>query len=116
MRTLACLTAAGMLALSATGARAETIAYGEAFDTLYRFGLDSHVAVEVGPAGFFGGQLIGNISGLSFSNDEELFAVAGGLNALTRINPAERQRQPSSEPSALPARAIRSATTRSIST
>jgi hypothetical protein len=76
-----------MLALSATGARAETIAYGEAFDTLYRFGLDSHVAVEVGPAGYFGGQLIGNISGLSFSNDEELFAVAGGMNVLTRINP-----------------------------
>jgi hypothetical protein len=76
-----------MLALSATGARAETIAYGEAFDTLYRFGLDTHVAVEVGPAGYFGGQLIGNISGLSFSNDEELFAVAGGMNVLTRINP-----------------------------
>ena len=88
MRTLACLTAAGMLALSASGARAETIAYGEAFDTLYRFGLDSHVAVEVGPAGFVGGQLIGNISGLSFSNDNELFAVAGGLNALTRIDPS----------------------------
>ena len=87
MRTLACLTAAGMLALSASGTRAETIAYGEAFDTLYRFGLDSHVAVEVGPAGYFGGQLIGNISGLSFSNDEELFAVAGGMNVLTRINP-----------------------------
>jgi hypothetical protein len=77
-----------MLTLSASGARAETIAYGEAFDTLYRFGLDSHVAVEVGPAGYFGGQLIGNISGLSFSNDDELFAVAGGLNALTRINPS----------------------------
>jgi hypothetical protein len=76
-----------MLALSASGTRAETIAYGEAFDTLYRFGLDSHVAVEVGPAGYFGGQLIGNISGLSFSNDEELFAVAGGMNVLTRINP-----------------------------
>jgi hypothetical protein len=76
-----------MLALSATGIRAETIAYGEAFDTLYRFGLDSHVAVEVGPAGYLGGQLIGNISGLSFSGDEELYAVAGGLNALTRINP-----------------------------
>ena len=87
MRTLACLAAAGMLALSASGARAETIAYGEAFDTLYRFGLDSHVAVEVGPAGYFGGQLIGNISGLSFSIDEDLFAVAGGMNVLTRINP-----------------------------
>ncbi|MGH8174162.1 MAG: DUF6923 family protein [Rhodanobacteraceae bacterium] len=87
MRTLACLTAAGMLVFSASGARAETIAYGEAFDTLYRFGLDTHVAVEVGPAGSFGGQLIGNISGLSFSNDEELYAVAGGMNALTRIDP-----------------------------
>jgi len=87
MRTLACLTAAGMLALSASGARAETFAYGEAFDTLYRFGLDSHVAVEVGPAGYFGGQLIGNISGLSFSNEDQLFAVAGGMNALTRIDP-----------------------------
>lgn len=88
MRTLACLTAAGMLAFSAMEIHAETVAYGEGFDTLYRFGLDTHVAVEVGPAGYFGGQLIGNISGLSISADGELFAVAGGLNALTRINPA----------------------------
>ena len=75
-----------MLALSASGARAETVAYGEAFDTLYKFGLETHTATEIGPAGTFGGQLIGNISGLSYSADGDLYAVAGGLNALTRID------------------------------
>ena len=86
MRTLACFTAAGMLAISASGANAETVAYGEAFDTLYSIGLESRTATEIGPAGSFGGQLIGNISGLSYSSDGQLFAVAGGLNALTQID------------------------------
>ena len=88
MRALACLVAAGMLTLSAPGARAETMAYGEAFDTLYRFGLESHTATEIGQAGRYGNQPIANISGLSFSPDgDALFAVAGGMNALTRIDP-----------------------------
>jgi len=87
MRTLACIVAAGMFALSAWGAHAETVAYGEAFDTLYRIDLPSHTAAEVGPAGHYAGQPIANISGLSYSLDDTLYAVAGGMNALARINP-----------------------------
>ena len=87
MRTLACLVAAGMLAVSAPSARAATAAYGEAFDTLYRIDLDSHTAQNVGRAGSSGGQQIGNVSGLSYSRDENLFAVAGGMNALASVDP-----------------------------
>jgi len=86
MRTLACFVAAGMLAVSASSARA-TAAYGEAFDTLYRIDLDSHTAQNVGRAGSAGGQQIGNISGLSYSLDETLYAVAGGMNALATVDP-----------------------------
>ena len=86
MRTLACLVAAGMFALSASGAGAATGAYGEAFDTLYRIDLDGHTATEVGQAGSYGGQTIANISGLSYSLDDTLYAVAGGMNALARID------------------------------
>ena len=86
MRTLACFVAAGMLALSASGARADTVAYGEAFDTLYAIDLDTHAASPIGPAGSYGGQTIGNISGLSYSPDGDLYAAAGGMNVLTKIN------------------------------
>ena len=87
MRTLACLVAAGMLALSASQTRAETFGYGEAFDTLYRIDLDAHTATRIGAAGRYGTQEIANISGLSFSPDGDLYAVAGGMNALAGINP-----------------------------
>jgi len=87
MRTLACLVAAGMLALSASGARGETTAYAEAFDTLYSVDLDSQTATLIGPAGTYSGQVIGNLSGLSYSLDGTLYAVAGGMNALARIDP-----------------------------
>jgi hypothetical protein len=87
MRTLACFVAAGMLAVSAPTARAATAAYGEAFDTLYRIDLDNHTAQNVGRAGSSGGQQIGNISGLSYSLDETLYAVAGGMNALATVDP-----------------------------
>jgi len=88
MRTLACLVAAGMLASSATVAGADEVGYGVAFDTLYSVDVSNHTAAEVGSAGTFGGVPIVNLSGLSFSPDEVLYAVAGGLGALTRIDPA----------------------------
>jgi hypothetical protein len=87
MRTLACLAAAGMFALSAPSARADQAVYGEAFDTLYRIDLATHSAVEVGPAGSYGAQPIANISGLSYSLDNTLYAAAGGMNSLARIDP-----------------------------
>ena len=88
MRTLACLVAAGMLAVSAPSARAATAAYGEAFDTLYRIDLTSHTAQNVGRAGSSAGQSIGNLSGLSYSLDGTLYTVAGGMNSLARVDPS----------------------------
>lgn len=86
MRTLACLVAAGMLAVSAPSARAATEAYGEAFDTLYRIDLDNHTASSVGRAGSSGSQPIANISGLSTTADGTVYAVSGTLKALIRID------------------------------
>jgi hypothetical protein len=87
MRTLACLVAAGMLALSAPVARAGEVAYAAAYDTIYSVDIASHTASEIGAAGSYGGVPIVNLSGLSFSPDDVLFAVAGGLGALTRVDP-----------------------------
>src|SRR5664279_193053 len=88
MRTLACLAAAGMLALFASCAEGQTIAYAEAFDTLYSVDLPSHTATEIGSAGSYAGQILVNLSGLSYSPDGTLYAVAGGINSLVRIDPS----------------------------
>lgn len=88
MRTLACLVAAGMLAVSASVADAGETAYGQAYDTLYSIDLASHTAVEIGTAGTYGGVPIINLSGLSISPDNIFYAVAGGFGALARIDPA----------------------------
>lgn len=88
MRTLACLVAAGMLALSASAAGAGEVAYGQAYDTLYSIDIASHTATEIGTAGTYGGVPIANLSGLSFSPDGVLYAIAGGFGALARIDPA----------------------------
>jgi len=94
MRTLACLVAAGMLASSATVAGADEVAYGVAYDTLYSVDIASHTAAEIGAAGNYGGVPIVNLSGLSFSSDNVLYAAAGGLGALARIDPATGQATP----------------------
>lgn len=62
------------------------MAYGEAFDTLYRFGLASHTATEIGSAGRYGGQPVANLSGLTLTSDGTAYAVSGGLKALVRID------------------------------
>ena len=86
MRTLACLFAAGTFALFASAARGQTTAVAEAFDTLYSVDLPSHTATAIGPAGSYGGQPIVNLSGLSYAADGTLYAVAGGLNTLVRVD------------------------------
>lgn len=88
MRTLACLAAAGMLALSASVAGADEVGYGVAYDTLYTVDVTNHTAAEVGAAGTYGGLPIINLGGLSISPDNVMYAVAGGLGALTRIDPS----------------------------
>jgi streptogramin lyase len=87
MRSLIRLIAAGMLACSAFAANAESVAYGEAFDTLYRIDLDTRVATSLGSAGRSAGTPIVNISGLATSSDGTLYAVAGGLKLLLRLDP-----------------------------
>jgi hypothetical protein len=86
MRPLACLVAAGMLALSAPVAGADEVAYGQAYDTLYSIDIASHTATEVGSAGRYGGQLIASLSGLTATSDGTVYAYSGGLKALVRVD------------------------------
>jgi len=88
MRPLICAIAAGMLAAAAFSANAATLAYGEAFDTLYKIDLDTRQATTVGRAGTYAGQTIGNISGLTTLRDGSRYAVWGGYKQLLRIDPA----------------------------
>jgi hypothetical protein len=69
-----------VLAVTGVAANAETIAYGEAFDTLYAFELSTRNAVPVGRAGTYGGTALANIEGLTFSPDgQQLYAVSDTL-------------------------------------
>jgi hypothetical protein len=88
MRPLIRLIAAGMLAFAACCANAAPVAYGEAFDTLYRIDFASRQASAIGSAGTYSGQTIGNISGLSTALDGTLYAVAGGFKLLLKIDPS----------------------------
>jgi streptogramin lyase len=91
MRLPTCIIAAGMFVVAAIPAGAATVAYGEAFDTLYRIDLTTHQATKVGAAGRYSGQTIGNISGLSTTADGTLYAAAGGFKLLVRIDPESGQ-------------------------
>ncbi len=94
MRPLTCLIAAGLLAICALPLRASaTTAYGEAFDTLYRIDLDSRKATEVGASGFYRGQLIGNISGLTLTESGAMYAAAGAFKLLVKVDPASGDTQ-----------------------
>lgn len=69
-----------VLAVTSVAANAGTIAYGEAFDTLYAFELSTRTAAPIGPAGSWGGTPLSNIEGLTFSPDgQHLFAVSDTL-------------------------------------
>lgn len=85
MRLLACFAAAG-IAVAAFPAKAANIAYGEAFDTLYRIDLESREATPVGGPTFYQGQRIGNISGLTASPDGAWYAVGGGRKLLLKVD------------------------------
>jgi len=78
-----------MLVVATPSAQAATGAYGEAFDTLYQVDLDTRVATRVGESGRYAGQTIGNISGLTTLPDGSMYAVAGGLKLLLRIDPED---------------------------
>lgn len=86
MRPLTCLIAAGMFAVAAVSAHAAPVAYGEAFDTLYRIDLATREASVAGRAGQYAGQTIGNISGLTTLGDGSLYAVGGSQKLLLTID------------------------------
>ena len=90
MRPLACLIAAG-IAVFAFSANAATVAYGEAFDTLYRIDLDARTATTIGSAGQYGGVPIANISGLTTAPDGTLYAAAGASKLFVGIDPKTGQ-------------------------
>lgn len=88
MRPLICAIAAGMLVVAAFHANAAAVAYGEAFDTLYKIDLDARTASAVGQPTTYQGQTIGNISGLTTREDGSQYAIWGGYKQLLRIDPA----------------------------
>ncbi len=90
MRPLACLIAAG-IAVFALTANAATVAYGEAYDTLYSIDLTARTATAIGAAGLYGGNPIANISGLTTASNGNLYAAAGASKLFVGINPANGQ-------------------------
>lgn len=69
-----------VLAVSSVVANAATIAYGEAFDTLYAFDVTTRNAAPIGPAGNWGGTALSNVEGLTYSPDgQHLYAVTDTL-------------------------------------
>jgi hypothetical protein len=77
---LRALIASVVLAITSVAAQAASVAYGEAFDTLYAFDLTTRSAVPIGPAGNWGGTTLANIEGLTFSPDgQRLYAVSDTL-------------------------------------
>jgi hypothetical protein len=80
------------LAVSGIPANAGTVAYGEAFDTLYVVDLTTRNASPIGVAGSWGGATIANVEGLTFSPNGKLYAVSDTLfKALMTIDPATGQ-------------------------
>ena len=78
-----------VLAVSGTHANAGTVAYGEAFDTLYSIDLSTRIATPVGAAGTWSGASIANVEGLTFGPNGKLYAVSDTLlKALMTIDPA----------------------------
>jgi len=69
-----------------TAVAADIVGYSEAFDTLFRVDLSTHTAQELGAAGTLNGTRIGDLEGLSFGPDGNLYAVSDGLKILVRIS------------------------------
>jgi len=78
-----------VLAVSGIHANAGTVAYGEAFDTLYSVDLSTRTATPIGAAGTWGGASIANVEGLTFGPNGKLYAVSDTLlKALMTIDTA----------------------------
>jgi hypothetical protein len=78
-----------VLAVSGIHANAGTVAYGEAFDTLYSIDLSTRTATPIGAAGTWSGASLANIEGLTYGPNGKLYAVSDTLlKALMTIDPA----------------------------
>jgi hypothetical protein len=86
MRMLASVSAALLSLASISPAWAEPLAYGVAFDELYRVDLGTRKATLIGRTGSSGGTPLALLSGLTYGPGNELYAVAGTQKALVRID------------------------------
>ncbi len=86
MRMLACFTAALLSIVPISPARAEPLAYGVAYDELYRVDLGTRRASLIGRTGNHAGTPLALLSGLSYGPGNELYAIAGTQKALVRID------------------------------
>lgn len=86
MRMRACLIAAVLSIAPISLAQAEPLAYGVAYNELYRIDLGTRQATLVGSIGDYAGLPLINLSGLTYGPGQELYAVSGSQKGLIRIS------------------------------
>lgn len=86
MRALACLTIVALGFAVAPAAAAPSLAYAEAFDTLYRVDLANGTASRIGSNGRIGRDVVNDVTGLSLSAGGSLYAVSDTLKLLVRLD------------------------------
>lgn len=85
MRALFCLIAA-VLCLGASHADASPLAYGEAFDALYRIDIGTQKATKIGNNGSIGRDAVNDVTGLSLARNGVLYAVSDTLKLLVQLD------------------------------
>ncbi len=85
MRALFCLIAA-VLCLGASRADALPLAYGEAFDALYRIDLGTQNATKIGDNGSIGRDSVNDVTGLSVARNGALYGVSDTLKMLVQLD------------------------------
>jgi hypothetical protein len=86
MRMRACLIAAVLSIAPFSLAKADSVAYGVAYDELFRVDLVTRQATLIGTTGNYAGLPLASLTGLSYGPGNELYAVSGNQKALVRIN------------------------------
>lgn len=86
MRMRASLIAAVLSIAPISPAQAQSVAYGVAYDELYRVDLGTRQATYIGSAGSYAGLPLAALTGLTYGPGNELYAVAGTQKALVRIS------------------------------
>ena len=76
MRMRACLIAVVLSVASISPAMAEPMAYGVAYDELYRIDLATRQATYVGSAGSYAGIPLAALTGLTYGPGNDLYAFA----------------------------------------